>query len=121
MTDVFRTIIIPASLAGLARALAAGLSPGGAGMFTSGLSATGSDPATHWISSGEIGERFAECITSASALHAACVEAGAAVTLEQCAALIGSAIVSDGVAEGPHELIARLGLKLAQPDVSAKP
>ena len=41
MTDVFRTLIVPAALAPLARALGAGLSPAGVGMFVVPLSATG--------------------------------------------------------------------------------
>ena len=50
--DIARTMIVPAALAPLARALAAGLSPGGVGMFQTGLSPTGAEPATHYVSSG---------------------------------------------------------------------
>ncbi len=119
-------MIVPDSLVGLARALAAGLSPGGSGMFTTGVSADGNGPATHWISSGAIGYRFAELITSADALYDACAEAGASVTLAQCNALVTQCEVSDGtrvidvdgaattVDEGPHEMLERLGLQLLQ-------
>jgi hypothetical protein len=46
-----RTIIIPASVQPNARALCKGLAGvAGDGMFTTGLSATGKAPATHYIS-----------------------------------------------------------------------
>ena len=109
MTDVFRTMIVPAALVTLARALGAGLSPGGAGMFSTGLSANGSAPATHFVSTGLIGERFAECIAAGETLHAACVEAGASVTRAQADALVAG---SDVTEEAPFVAFERLGLKL---------
>ena len=48
MSDLFRTFIVPAAHADLARALCA-LEAGGAGMFTTGLSADGTEPATGLI------------------------------------------------------------------------
>jgi hypothetical protein len=114
--DVLRNIIIPASLVGLARALGAGLSPGGVGMFTTGLSLSGEAPATHFISSGLIGERFAECIADASTLHDACIAAGANVSLATCQALVTNSVVTDGTfegsEEGPFQLMKRLNLQM---------
>jgi hypothetical protein len=49
--DTFRTLIIEESEVDLARQLCA-LEAGGAGMFTTGLSADGKPPASHYISSG---------------------------------------------------------------------
>lgn len=112
MTDAFRTLIVPAPLAPLARALAAGLSPeGGNNMFATGLSPTGDAPATHYVSTGHIGERFAECIADAEVLYAACVEAGASVTLAQCTALVSQSDVSE---EEPFVAFDRLNLQLIQ-------
>jgi len=51
--DIFATIIVTADKAQAARDAAAQI-PGGEGMFTSGLSASGNLPATHYISSGWI-------------------------------------------------------------------
>ena len=51
MSDTFRTFIVPAAHVELARALCA-LDTGGAGMFTTPLSATGQEPATHYGSTG---------------------------------------------------------------------
>lgn len=54
MSDIFRTLIIPAANVDLARAVGASFGPGGAGMWTTPLSASGSDPATHYISTGYV-------------------------------------------------------------------
>lgn len=50
--DIFRTLIVPAASVDLARAIATSFGPGGEGMWTTPLSASGLDPATHYISSG---------------------------------------------------------------------
>lgn len=112
MTDVFATMIVPASLADLARSLAAGLSPeGGQGMFTTGLSPTGAEPATHFVSTGYIGERFLPLLTDADALYAVCQQAGLAVTHDGCVALVTGC---DVTAEEPFARFAELGLALVQ-------
>lgn len=60
MTEIFRTLILPSADAPLARQIALTLSPvGGSGMWTTGLSADGNDPATHFVSTGLIGPDFA--------------------------------------------------------------
>ena len=59
--DVFRTLITSAEEAPLARLVCSTL--GGVpyeGMFEVGLSPTGDEPATHYISSGGVGENFAK-------------------------------------------------------------
>jgi hypothetical protein len=59
--DVFRTLITSAEEAPLARLVCSTL--GGVpyeGMFEVGLSPTGTEPATHYISSGGVGENFAK-------------------------------------------------------------
>jgi hypothetical protein len=109
MSEIMRTMIVPTALAPLARALAAGLSPGGVGMFTAGLSPTGAEPWTHYVSSGYIKPQFGGVMQDATALHAACVAAGASVTLAQCQELVSQSDVSGGDPFGAFE---RLGLKL---------
>lgn len=55
-----RTLIVQADHADLARSLCAALAgPAGEGMFSTGLSASGLFPATHYISAGLIAEPFA--------------------------------------------------------------
>ena len=59
--DVFRTLIVTAEEAPLARLVCSTL--GGVpyeGMFEVGLSPTGTEPATHYISSGGVSESFAK-------------------------------------------------------------
>ena len=60
-TWTHRTIIVPAAFQQLAQGLCAAAAEGdaGKGMFTTGLSATGALPATHYISSGYIFDDFA--------------------------------------------------------------
>ena len=60
--DIFATIIVPAAQAQAARDAASAI-PGGEGMLTAGLSATGNAPATHYISSGWIPAEIVEALT----------------------------------------------------------
>ena len=97
---VRRNIIVTAGNAPLARALSAqvvGLS--GTGMFTTGLAPTTAGPATHFVSSGWLWESYAALMTDADAMFAACQQAGAAVTLAQCQALVTESDVSDAEVE----------------------
>ena len=60
MNWAFRTMIVPSQYTPLASqlsALLAGVS--GEDMFTTGLSASGSDPATHYVSTGYVSEGYA--------------------------------------------------------------
>ena len=59
MIWLFRTMIVPDSIVGTVRALADSFGPAASGMWTTGLSPTGAGPATHWISTGLIGDDFA--------------------------------------------------------------
>lgn len=52
MSDTFLTLIVPTANVELARSVAAAMDPGGAGMWTTPLSPSGQEPATHWISTG---------------------------------------------------------------------
>ena len=60
--DIFATIIVPAAQAQAARDAAAQI-PGGEGMLTSELSATGQEPATHYISSGYMPAEIVDALT----------------------------------------------------------
>ena len=59
-----RTIIVPAAFQQLAQALCEVAAEGdsGRGMFTTGLSETGTEPASHYISSGSIFDSFADLL-----------------------------------------------------------
>ena len=59
--DVFATIIVPAAQAQAARDAASAI-PGGEGMLTTALSATGQEPATHFISSGTMPQEIVEAV-----------------------------------------------------------
>lgn len=117
---IHRTMIVPAEHAPLARSLAAHLAgPPGDGMWVAGLSEDGSEPATHYVSSGPVGAEFAPMLTDAAALHAAVTAAtdtgmevpqGTGLTLDDCEALVAGSIVVDLADEGPFETFDRLGL-----------
>ena len=59
MTDVFRTMIVPAAQQALAQQIAVTVAPvAGQGMWTSAFSADGQEPATHYCSTGYIGPEW---------------------------------------------------------------
>jgi len=60
--DKFATLIVSAKNAQQARDAAAAIT-GGEGMFTSALSSSGSEPATHYISSGWIPTEIIEAVS----------------------------------------------------------
>lgn len=119
-----RSIIISADQRDLAADICATLAwPGGSNMFTTPLSSTGAEPATHYISSGLIEDNFATLLPldamvddvwtrTYPGLPETIVQLYNAtdnppVTLDQVTAVFATADVSD---EDPHAAIARLGL-----------
>lgn len=131
MSWQFRTLIVPAADAPLARQVAATLSPqNGQGMWLTGLSATGNAPATHYVSTGLISPEFAglvpeqvweqtengdwvqtDSVPGDPVLCCQmCQEAGLAVTQAQINALYAR---SDVTQQEPFLAFYRLGLKIA--------
>ena len=127
-----RTMIVPAcDPTAIAQDLCAGLAgPDGDGMFITGLSATGTAPATHYISSGPISDEMAALLPLTTVTQDAdgnavvstapgdpayvvelAAQAGITVTVEQVAGLLASVDVSD---QAPFDAMARLGLKPVQ-------
>jgi hypothetical protein len=131
-TDLFRTAIIPDANVVFARGLVAALSPGGVGMFTTPLSASGSGSATHFISSGMISAQIASLMPlqtwsfngtwtltnstpgNAATVHQAAVAAGFSCTLSEVQTLFTAA---DGTEQPPLTAMARLGLQIIHPAV----
>lgn len=126
-TDLFRTAIVPAANVVFARGLVAALSPGGVGMFTTPLSASGIAPATHYISSGMINAQVASLMPlqtwtfsgtwtltgstpgNAATVHQAAVAAGFSCTVTEIQTLFTAA---DGTEQPPFTAMARLGLQI---------
>jgi hypothetical protein len=135
MTDIFRTLILPADVTPLAQEIASALSAGGANMWVTGLSPTGAEPATHFISTGFIPPEFAHMVpeqfweqdeegawvqTGSTpgdpvAVYEACTAAGMTVTLEEIEAVYA---VADVTEQEPFVAMGRMGLVLVQ---SAEP
>lgn len=126
-----RTMIVPAPFQALAQGLCEAVAEGdaGAGMFATGLSANGSLPATHYISSGHISEFFAALLPlttlvlngesvnqittpgSVEAVEALAAQAGITLPPGTIAALFAAIDVSE---QGPWEAMARLGVAIVQ-------
>ena len=125
-----RTIIIPAALQTKAQGLTKGLAgQAGDGMFTTGLSATGNAPATHYVSSGPISDDMAallpctsvsqvdgkDVVTTApgmpDAVPALAKKAGITTTLAAIKTLYASIDVSD---QEPFAAMARLNLQIVR-------
>ena len=129
--DEFRTMILPASVTPLAREIANTLSTAAQGMWTTGLSPTGAEPATHFISSGLISPEFAFMVpeqfwtqdedgawvqTGSTpgdpvAVFEACTAAGLEVTQAE---VDGVFAVADVTEQEPFVSMGRLGLVLVQ-------
>jgi len=131
MSDIFRTMILPASVTPLAQQIAATLSPAGSGMWTTPLSPTGETPATHYISTGQISPEFAHMVpcqtytqdeagawveTSSKpgdpvAVYEACKAASMTIPMPD---IINLFAVADVTEQEPFTAMARMGLQLVQ-------
>ena len=81
--DIFATIIVPVAQAQAARDAAAQFT-GGEGMLTAGLSATGVEPATHYIASGWVPEELVQALTMCSVSDLSPAEAMTDKGLKPC-------------------------------------
>ena len=123
-------MIVPTEHAELARKLCETLAgPGGAGMFTTPLSTTGVDPATHYISSGLIESEFADLLPliefpadADPVIHPGqpdlitqmATDQGMCVTVDEVHAMLASVDVTE---QPPTDALDRLGLRLsAEPE-----
>ena len=129
MADTFSTLIVTSADADTARAIAAAFGPGGSGMWSTPLSASGSEPATHYISSGYIPAEFvalAPCTTwtmdeegnwvasdiyagDAATVFAYGQQAGLPYTLAEIEGVFSRSDVSQ---QEPFVAMGRLGLKI---------
>ena len=123
-----RTIIVPAAFQQLAQGLCAAAAEGdaGKGMFTTGLSATGALPATHYISSGPIAAEFGDLLplTTFDEEGVPTTRPGDVATVEAIATQAGFTLppgtiaalfdAIDVTALGPFEAMARLGVQIVQ-------
>jgi len=120
-----RAMIVEAADAPSARAMAEAASgPAGADMWTTGLSATGMAPATHYISSGQIDKAFADLmplttfdedgVPSTTPGQYAAIAAATGVPVAQVQALLERCDVTE---QDPFVAMARLGLEFVQEEV----
>lgn len=120
------TIVVTVAVANALNTLSEMLDRGDCGgMFTTSLSATGNLPATHKISSGWIPLVYLRALDNPAKLETAARAAYAAegiafpYTTTQIVNALDKCTISDGTfngePEGPHEMLARLGLKIISP------
>lgn len=111
-----RTCIIPDAYVALARSLAEAATAdegnSGAGMWTTGLSATGTGAPTHWISAGLMWPEFAAMLEDADAIFTA---TGGAVPLATIQAMLAASTIRAD--ENPHAVLAELSLKIISPPI----
>ena len=130
-TDVFRTMIVPSAHAALARQIAETVAPvAGLGMWQSQLSADGSEPATHYVSTGYIGPEWEILMPlqtweeidgvwtqtdfhsgDAARLFSVLWQLGSDITLAQIVDLFAAA---DVTMQEPFTTFSRLGLQQVQ-------
>ena len=133
-TYTHRTIIVPAAFQSLAQGLCEAAAEGdaGRGMFTTGLSADGTEPATHYISSGYIFDDFAALLPlttvtyegedaaettrpgNVEAVEAIALQAGFTLPPGTIAALFDAIDVTE---INPFEAMARLSLRIVVQEV----
>lgn len=108
--NTYRCLIVPATYQALAQDLCASLA-GAAGedMLTTGLSANGNPPATHYIAAGVISNEFAVLMSDPALLYQACAPVDVSVTYQQCVDILSASDIS---MVQPFDAIARLGLQL---------
>ena len=130
--NLFRTLILPASVAPVGREIAS-LAGGGDGWWTTPLSASGKDPATHFISTGLIPTQIAQMLPlqtweqndtgawvktastpgQAQAVHGFLQQRGVTFcTLAQIEAMMAAADITE---QPPFVAMARFGLKIVAP------
>ena len=130
--DTFATLIVTAADAPTSRAIAAAFGPGGVGMWTTPLSASGLDPATHYISTGYIPSEFVALSPmatwaldedddwvqtdyypgDAAAVYGFCQQSGLPYTLAEIEGVFSRSDVSQ---QEPFVALGRAGLKIVQP------
>lgn len=128
MSYTRRVIIVPAAFQQFAQGLCEAAAEGdaGKGMFTTGLSATGELPATHYISSGPIANEFGDLLplTSFDEEGAPTTRPGDVATVEAIADQAGITLPAGTIAalfaaidvteQEPFTAMSRLGVQIVQ-------
>jgi len=134
MADVFRSLIVTAADAPTSRSIAECFGPGGVGMWTTGLSASGLEPATHYISTGYVPPQYAAmspCTAwtqdengdwvegdtypgDAAMVAAYATEVGLTLTTAQVQGIFDRSDVSE---QAPFVAMGRMGLQLINPPI----
>jgi hypothetical protein len=105
MHDVYRCVVVADSIKEICRNLVVQIAgPTHANMWSTGLSANGEEPITHWVNSGYVRIELAALLNSPTLLAD-----GVGITIEEATAILSLADISD---EEQTTAIARLGLSV---------
>lgn len=110
MSYIHRCLIVPAARVELARELVVVLGGEAAmGMFTVGLSPSGHEPFTHYVSSGMIEEQFGAVLADPVLMTTLCNAAGRPIAEQACIALLSACDITD---EHPFPAFERMLLSM---------
>lgn len=115
MADIHITIIIADQDAEMARTIAATLSPAGSAEFRVPLRPLGDGPATHWLTSGWLGEQFVELAQDPAKLAQVCAQVGLPYTLAQLTAMHDRATIRLVSEIECLALLAEMGMEVVPP------
>lgn len=114
--DLHYTLIVTDADAETARTISATLSTtAGTQEFRIPLRPTGdTGPATHWLTSGWLGEQFIALTQDADALHAVCKQVGLPYTRDELAGVLSRSVVRPVDEISALALLAELKLELME-------
>lgn len=115
MADIHINIMVADQDVSTARTIAAALSPAGFSEFRIPLRPIGdTGPATHWLTSGWLGEQFVALARDPDALYAVTSGAGLPYTLDQLKAMHERAVIVPVEDQDAQSFIAAQGMEIAQ-------
>lgn len=117
MADIHITIIVADQDVAMARAIAAALSPAGFAEFRVGTRPVGSkDPATHWLTSGWLGEQFVALAEDPEALAQVCAQLKLPYTADQLKGMRERATIRPVAEIECLALLAEMGMEIVTPE-----
>jgi len=115
LSNHFVTVIVTTAVATLMRRMGRCLGNDTDGMFSTGLSANGAAPVTHYISSGQIYTRFVDLLSDSDALYTLIQERCAAngQTFPYTKANLAAALALCDISKDlPFDAMRRMGLQM---------
>ena len=120
MADVHITIIVADEDVAMARAITAALSPAGFAEFRVGIRPVGdTGPATHWLTSGWLGEQFVALAEDPAALAKVCAQLKLPYTEAQLTKMHDRATIRPVAEIECLALLGEMGMEVVPPEDEA--